>query len=280
MKHVVKYLIIIAATMTIACGGPRRVIPDSKLEQIVREMFITNAYVSTQGLRADSLDLYDPIFARYGYTKEDFFYTLGEFQKRKSARFSYIINNTIEALEAEADNYEYKVRNLNYIDSLAVAALTREVYFDQEVVVRRFRDTSKLWIRIPVREGSYEVSYSYEIDSLDRNNRLQSTFILQRQKGGRSYYHRSSLLPKGRQQTTNTVNAAAINDTLAIQLADYTRREDRPAIRFDSIRIVYRPPLREALAHMASLLMFYPEMVYSDSIRQYVLTGVKPPLSK
>ena len=81
MKRVITILLVAAA---LAATGCRRykVIPDRTLGQIFHDAMLTNAYVDNQGVNVDSLNIYEPIFARYGYTTEDVRYTLEEFSSR------------------------------------------------------------------------------------------------------------------------------------------------------------------------------------------------------
>ena len=66
-----------------------KIIPDDELAMIFHDAFLTNAYLGTQNVRTDSLRLYEPIFARYGYTTEDVYYTIGNFSKRKRLSLSH-----------------------------------------------------------------------------------------------------------------------------------------------------------------------------------------------
>ena len=75
---------------TAACAR-HTIIPDDELAQIFHDAFLTNAYIGSQNVRIDSLNIYEPIFARYGYTTEDVQYTIGNFSKRKSARLGDVV---------------------------------------------------------------------------------------------------------------------------------------------------------------------------------------------
>ena len=119
-------------------------------------MFLVNAYAKAQKLHTDSLDIYTPILNKYGYSQDDFFNTLANFQKRKSARLSDVIEGTIASLESMANGYEQKLRNLNYIDSLAKSMCTKEIKSVEKIRVRRMKDTTRLVLSIPIRDkGEY-----------------------------------------------------------------------------------------------------------------------------
>ena len=88
------------AVLFAACAR-HKIIPDDKLAQIFHDAFLTNAYIGSEGVKTDSLRIYEPIFARYGYTTDDVHYTIGNFSKRKSARLGDIVERAIEMLERE-----------------------------------------------------------------------------------------------------------------------------------------------------------------------------------
>ena len=58
--------------------------PDEELARDFPDAYLINAYVSDRGVKLDSLELYEPVFSRYGYTAEDVRYTIGNFSRRKA----------------------------------------------------------------------------------------------------------------------------------------------------------------------------------------------------
>lgn len=269
MKYAIRNitLLLLAALMTVGCSKTK-VIPDSDLERIVREMFLVNSYATDQRVKTDSLDIYTPILERYGYTQDDLFNTFANFQKRKSARLSDVIEASIASLEGLSSGYERKVRNLRYIDSLAKAACMEEVLFVEQLSAKRMKDTARLKLSIPIRdEGEYVVSYTYYVDSLDQNHRLQSNHAVYDDKGVRNHLMRNNLTREKRTLYTTTITPKEGSERYELTLADYTRREEEPHITFDSLRIVYYPPVEEALARMDSTLRFRPLLLFNDTIR-------------
>lgn len=283
MKHVFRHILIVVAVALVAVGCSKsEVIPDRELEKITREMFLVNAYAQAQSIKTDSLDIYTPILEKYGYTQDDFFNTLANFQKRKSARLSDVIESTIASLESMANGYEQKLRNLNYIDSLAKAMCAKEVMSVDKIRVRRLRDTAKLVLSLPIRDvGEYVISYNYHIDTLDKNTHLQSTQWTLTADSVRNHYLRTSLTHGERKNYKTTLHPKTGATEYFIQFADYAKREDKPYITIDSLRITYIPPSEEALAHMDSVLSFKPNIVLCDSVEVYgSLDAVVPMLSR
>ncbi len=283
MKHVFRHILIVVAVAFVAVGCSKsEVIPDRELEKITREMFLVNAYAQAQSIKTDSLDIYSPILEKYGYTQDDFFNTLANFQKRKSARLSDVIESTIASLESMANGYEQKLRNLNYIDSLAKAMCAKEVMSVDKIRVRRLRDTAKLVLSLPIRDvGEYVISYNYHIDTLDKNTHLQSTQWTLTADSVRNHYLRTSLTHGERKNYKTTLSPKKGASEYFIQFADYAKREEKPYITIDSLRITYIPPSEEALAHMDSVLSFKPNIVLCDSVEVYgSLDAVVPMLSR
>lgn len=283
MKHVFRDIVLIVALTLAVCGCSKsKVIPDRELESITREMYLVNAYAKSQHISTDSLDIYTPILAKHGYTQDDFFNTLANFQKRKSARLSDVIESTITSLESMANGYEQKLKNLNYIDSLAKAMCSREVMNVDKIRVRRMKDTTRLVLSLPIRDkGEYVISYNYHIDTLDKNLRLQSTQWTVDKDGNRNHYLRTTLTRGERTEYNTTLRPREGAIEYHIQFADYAKREEKPHITIDSVRITYLPPTEEALAHMDSVLSFKPQVILADSIDVYgSLDAVIPMLSR
>ena len=114
----------------------------------------------------DSLNIYEPIFARYGYTTRDVYYTIGNFSKRKSARLGDVVEMAIDKLEAEGKFYDREVAVLDTIDNVARRTFTRTVYADSLIRVGSLRDTARLRIAVDVQPGEYELRLKYLVDAV------------------------------------------------------------------------------------------------------------------
>ena len=100
MKNRILLLLLVVLLLPTACKR-RTIIPDDELALIFHDAYLTNAYIEREHIEYDSLNLYAPIFAHYGYTTEDVQFTIGNFSKRKSARLSDVVEAAIDLLEAE-----------------------------------------------------------------------------------------------------------------------------------------------------------------------------------
>ncbi len=283
MKHAINrvvFVVVVVLSCLAGAGCSRKtIIPDRDLERIAREMYLVNAYATSEKMNTDSLDIYTPILEHYGYTHDDFFNTLANFQKRKSARLSDVIESAIASLESLSEGYEQKLRNLRFVDSLAKAQCSQEVLNIDRIFVKRLRDTTKLQIVLPIHDrGEYVVTYNYYIDTLDKNLRLQSSHEVYDDEGRRSYFNRNMLTRADSTHFTTTIRPKEGAVEYRLTLADYARREDEPHIVFDSIRIVYLPPSEVALAKMDSTLRFRPMLYFNDSIRVRGYLDAAPPM--
>lgn len=119
MKRFLRITASAALVVLFAACARHKIIPDDKLAQIFHDAFLTNAYIGNGNVRTDSLRIYEPIFARYGYTTDDVHYTIGNFSKRKSARLGDIVERAIEMLEREGKFYNREVAVLDTIDNVA-----------------------------------------------------------------------------------------------------------------------------------------------------------------
>lgn len=266
------------AALLLGGCSKKNIIPDDDLQRIAREMFVVNAFADQEKLSTDSLDIYTPILDRYGYTEDDFFNTLASFSKRKSARLSHIIEGAISSLEGLSEGYLRKLRNLEYIDSLARAESSYEVLFVEKVKVRKMKDTTRLHITLPVRdEGEYRVTFNYQIDTLDKNVRLQTDHALYNGDDERTFISRTNLKREERHSAAMSIKPKRGDTKYHLTLADYAHREDEPYITFDSIRIIYLPPTHEALARMDSVMHFRPALLFNDSIRVRGYLDAKAP---
>ena len=101
MKRPLRTALLALLGLLAAACARHTIIPDETLAMIFRDAFLSNAYISEERIPTDSLRIYEPIFARYGYTTDDVHYTIGNFSKRKSARLSDVVERAIDLLEAE-----------------------------------------------------------------------------------------------------------------------------------------------------------------------------------
>ncbi len=170
--------VVVILFLISSCDRPET-IGRNELKRIFKEAFLVNAYYEENKadvISRDSLDVYRPILARHGYDVEDMEYTVSNYARKKSSSLSRIVDQAVAELKSESAYYNGMLAERDSLYAKAARILRREVLWRDSIVVRRVADTAKLRVRIPAEEGAYEISYSYLVDTLDKNRILRMTF--------------------------------------------------------------------------------------------------------
>ncbi len=228
------------------------IISDDELAQIFHDAFLANAYIEDRSLgehrmRFDSLNIYEPIFARYGYTTDDVQYTIGNFSKRKSARLGDVVERAITMLENEGKAYEREVAILDTIDHVALRRFTRPIFSDTLIRLSRLRDTAKLRFSFDVRAGEYLINFRYKVDSLDRNKGLRTKVWLENSAGKEVLPHNYPLrryreIPFSRRVKTDTSHRK-----LYLDIVLFDNKPQRPSVTIRDLEIQYIPQTASAV---------------------------------
>ena len=117
MKRVVYILLTLLCVL--GCAR-RKEIDDKTLAQIFRDAYLTNAYLGVNYLNIDSIQIYEPILNKYGYTPEDLRYTIGNFSRRKSAQLGRVLREAENQIAENAVDYEKRVVVLDTIKNVAI----------------------------------------------------------------------------------------------------------------------------------------------------------------
>lgn len=133
-----KYIALaVLVFFAISCAN-QNPIPEKELTNILVEMFITDATVIAPNYRAkfsrkDSIEYYEPILAKYGYTLNDFDQTMSTYSKEPKKLDAIFDNVVIELSKMEE---ELRAGNEAEMDSLRLAEFARDT-------------TANLWNQIP-----------------------------------------------------------------------------------------------------------------------------------
>lgn len=254
MKHLFAIILIILAA--VSCKE-LRTIPDDKLALIVQDIALVNAYAQRENINTDSLDIYTPVFDKYGYTMTDFRYTLTTFSKRKSMRVSDIINETTKLLEGDFNRYNNAVAALDSVDARSRRLYAEHIEIDSTIKVRRISDTSRLRISIPVKEGRYMITYRYTLDSTDTNYGMRSSFILQDTGKVRRTVTTQWLSPRNSKRVAINIDATPVSRRMVLSLGGYSKNMQTPHLTIDSMKIIYLPPAADAVQRVTDSLYKY-----------------------
>lgn len=248
MKRLLPLTLLTALLLASGACSRHKIIPDDRLAEIFHDAFLANAYISTEGVRHDSLNVYEPIFARYGYTTDDVQYTIGNFSKRKSARLGDVVELAIEQLEREGKFYNREVAVLDTIDNVARRTFTRTIRTDSLIRVRSLRDTARLRLRIDVQPGEYTLQLGYRIDSLDRNERgLKAEMWLETCDSQRTNVYSLLLRRHRKENFSRTFTADSTHCRLHIDLMKFQDKPRQPSMTVTDLRLDYTPPVPVAV---------------------------------
>ena len=168
MRKVVFYIALVVSLISMGCNKPK-VIPDDVLGKIFHDAMLTNSYINNVLVKADSLNIYEPILESYGYTPEDLQNTIVNFSRRKSARLSDVAEHMILLLEREAMVLEKQVSVLDTINNVARRRFTEVLVMDTVVKATTKADSMLLRFEAPViGTGDYRIECHYTLDSLDK----------------------------------------------------------------------------------------------------------------
>ncbi len=229
-----------------------KIIPDGELAQIFHDAFLTNAYLNAERVSSDSLRLYEPIFARYGYTTEDVYNTIGNFSKRKSARLGDVVERAIDMLEEEGKVYDREVAILDTIDHVAQRTFTRAVVSDSLIRVTSLRDTSRLNLTVDLSPGEYRLSLEYRIDSLDRNtsHEIRGIMWVERSNGVRDNLYSIPLRRNRTERLSRRFTVDTMHRKLRISLLNFSGAPQRPSITVSDLKVEYIPRKEEAVEQL------------------------------
>lgn len=277
MKHTFTILLLAIVALLTACNKPK-VIPDKDLGAIFRDAMLVNAYLAINtGTDLDSLRVYEPIFARYGYTAEDVQYTVHNFSRRKSAHLSDVAEYMILLLDREANALNLQVAKLDTVENVARRRFTQVLYADSDIDVRKEADSSLLrYVVEPVYTGTYNIDASYTLDSLDKatgrryriyferrdsTQRSIANGIVQRRKGA-SLSHRYEVRPEDSTYVRLVIDMAHFNDS---------KNKGTTRMQIHNMKITYTPPVEKCVE-----LLFNEQSdmrIFSDTLIRAIEEG-------
>jgi len=251
MKFFFRFFLCVACAVGSVSCSHHKIIPDDELALIFHDAFLANAYLGPRNLAHDSLNVYEPIFARYGYTTQDVHYTIGNFSKRKSARLGDVVEQAIDLLESEGKFFSREVAVLDTIDNIALRSARRTLRADSLLRVRSLADTARVSFSFDVVHGEYEVRLKYLVDSLDLNTRgLRSQMWLERSDSSRVQTYTVSLRRLSEGTLSRKFTADSAHRRLCIHLLTFPNKPLRPSFTARDFRVTHTPPVRVAVGQL------------------------------
>lgn len=269
MKRV---LIITLTLLCIVSCARKKEIDDQTLAKIFSEAYISNAYLGINYFNIDSVQIYEPILERYGYTPEDLRYTIGNFSRRKSAQLGRVLKDAEEQIKVFADIYEKEVVILDTIKNVAVRSMQRVVCKDSLISVKKLADTSKLKLVVePLQPGMYSIRYRYTCErekfkekGKSKELSLRGAINIETNNGIHKNNYSYNLREEENIRRTITTDTASKRLVITFaKTADQSKKMKKPNVTVTDLVIEYTP--EENLA-IDSLFKRYIDIKIFDDV--------------
>lgn len=269
MKRV---LIITLTLLCIVSCARKKEINDQTLAKIFSEAYISNAYLGINYFNIDSVQIYEPILERYGYTPEDLRYTIGNFSRRKSAQLGRVLKDAEEQIKVFADIYEKEVVILDTIKNVAVRSMQRVVCKDSLISVKKLADTSKLKLVVePLQPGMYSIRYRYTCErekfkekGKSKDLSLRGAINIETNNGIHKNNYSYNLRDEENIRRTITTDTASKRLVITFaKTADQSKKMKKPNVTVTDLVIEYTP--EENLA-IDSLFKRYIDIKIFDDV--------------
>ena len=113
------FIVIALMVVAVSCRGPRT-IPRDTLSDIFHDMFLQDQQIRNNHsikMLADTSLVYEGIFREYGYTSNDYIYTVGKYI-REPDKFAKIFARTADRLTKEAKEIGKEVEFERWVKSM------------------------------------------------------------------------------------------------------------------------------------------------------------------
>ncbi len=279
MKHTLTILLLSVVALMTACNRPKE-IPDKTLGQIFRDAVLVNAYLTiNSSTDLDSLRVYEPIFARYGYTAEDVQYTVHNFSRRKSAHLSDVAEYMILLLDREANALNLQVAKLDTIENVARRRYKKSLLEETDVNVDSKKDSTLLrYVVEPIYLGTYNIDASYTLDSLDKAAGRRYRVYFERQDSSMRSIA-SGIVQRRKESTFSHKYDVEEKDSdfvrLVVEMSYFADRKQKKDTRMvlHNLKITYTPPTEECVE-----LLFDEQSglrIFSDSLIRAIEEGAR-----
>ncbi|MBQ4541128.1 MAG: DUF4296 domain-containing protein [Alistipes sp.] len=259
MKRFFSLSLLLAVIASVGCNKPR-VIPDEVLSDIFRDAMLINAYYNVKSDQSpDSLNIYEPVFARYGYTAEDVQYTVDNISRRKNARLGDVAERMISSLDERMQYLNRESAKLDTIENVAFRRYTRALLGDTTIVAKTAADSTKLRLYLyNIHPGYYRFTSLYSLDSLDKSAGRRYRIYFEREDSTRREFSEGSLMRRAETQINQNHLLIDSEDDIARLVIDFYHFDDDmekkkrtvPKITIHDIRVDYTPPAEYCMKRM------------------------------
>ena len=255
-----KRVFVIALTAAIALLGScsrYKIIPEKELAAIFHDAMLINAYVGLESINIDSLNIYEPIFEKYGYSTGDIRYTITSFSRRKNARLGDVAEYMIKQFELESHALKQEVSKLDTINNVADRRFHTTIFDKQEVEIKGTKDSSLLHYYVPVAgEGVYDFNVRYSINEPDNVRGRRMVIYKLRRDSSKILLYQSQMYVDRTNTANNRQKIESDRDSNIIAFYIYfndrkrvdERDSKKPAhLTLHELKVEFQPPTEECV---------------------------------
>ena len=128
MKRTLSYIALVLILLAAGCSRKPKLISEENISKIHMEMLLADQWLKSGNNRrqADTSLVYAPIFEKYGYTVEDYRYSVDHYLDMPE-KFSKIFDRTTELLNIKLDSVNRAQRSKHKADSTLRALLAIDI---------------------------------------------------------------------------------------------------------------------------------------------------------
>lgn len=286
LKTAVLYLIALAALLA-ACGEKPKAIPDNTMRSIMRELLVSQAVLRvdkslTADKPLDSLDVHTAVLQKYGYTLEDFRYTVREMSMRKSNPLANILEGVAADIKRSSEVAEQRYRQMLRIDSMAQARTCDTVFRSDTTLTGSLHNYRIVYTGVNpsdslVPAGTYKIMFDYSTGSHAR----AYTKSLRSKKTPREGkpIENTTWLQTSQDTTRYESEIDITSDTkqLDIWLQEIQRRDiPKDTCYLTGVRLVYYRPARQARDILLRRFTGFPDQLETYYEQRYTDTTSLP----
>ncbi|MDE5944132.1 MAG: hypothetical protein K2G93_00905 [Rikenella sp.] len=281
MKKILYILVLACLSFGTSCRRGPQVIPEKTLREIMRDALVSQAilHVDRAGkpnqLPPDSMDIHTAVLARYGYTIDDFRYTIRELSMRKSNPMANILGQVAEDIKISRQAAEQRYREVLRVDSIAQARTADTVWRSDTVVRGRlegyrfaYADTRGGQDSL-VPAGTYRLVFDYSTGGHARSY-TKSVRTKRTTRSGQTI-ETTLWLPPARDTTgyEGEIRVGGETRSLEVIFGESVRRDLPPDTCYlTRLRLVHILPTAEARAALQRQITGFPDNIeaYYDEI--------------
>lgn len=264
-----------------SCHRGPKAIPEGDMRSIMREALVSQAILQVDksasgGIQLDSLDLQTGILGKYGYTMEDFRFTIREMSMRKSNPLANILSGVASDIKLSRISAEGSYKEQLRSDSIAQAR-TADTVFRSDTVLRGKLDGYKFAYagQTPgdsiVAPGTYKIEFDYSTGSHARS--YTKSVRARRVTGAGKATETTLWLPTAKDTAAYSGEISVGTDVKLLEIAlSETVRTDLPkdTSYLTGIRLVHILPVRQARALFLERLTGLPNRLYPYYEKRYL----------